>query len=101
MTNASRPQMLQPAEHVRIAAELIGAPNLRETLAQIRHEIAEGMFVLFYGSGTQRGSQQPDAGTQSLLQRMGRRSHTNCGCSSLAICATARVYSAKTSCGVS
>jgi hypothetical protein len=51
----SRPKKLQPAQHVRISAQLIGAMHVGKPLAQEAQEEPNRTFIMSDGGGTQRG----------------------------------------------
>src|SRR5690242_12129809 len=93
--------MLEPTQHMWIAAQLIRTAHFRTALFQIRREQPYCLPVLPYRRRTERSGQQLDACMKRFFERMRRRFHTPDGCSGAAICATALAYSANTSCGVS
>jgi hypothetical protein len=89
--------MFQPAEYMRIAPQIGGAPDLGKSFAQLRQEQADDMRILPHGGRTQSGGQQPHPRLKRFFEGMGRTFHGSGGGAGLAIRSTARAYSAKTS----
>src|ERR1700716_3736418 len=61
-------QGAEVAEQMRIAAQLGGRAQLRESCVEIRQETACGTSILVYRAGSKREGERPDLPVQYLFQ---------------------------------
>lgn len=91
----------EPAEQMRIAAQLREPPKRWEGGAEISQEVAHRRSIVDYGAGAEREGERLDLRFEDLFQAGLVASHDRWEESSAFRFSMARAYSRQTSCGVS
>ena len=91
----------EPAEQMRIAAQLRESAKLWEGGAEISQEVARRSSIVAYGARAEREGERPDLCFEDLFPAASASSHGRWEESSAFRFSMARAYSRQTSCGAS
>src|SRR5271157_3820669 len=91
----------EPAEQMRIAAQLRDLGKLWEGGAEIRQKLAGGVSIVVYRAGAEGEGERPDLRFEDLFPVGLAPSHVRWEESNAFRFSMARVYSCQTSCGAS